>query len=62
MHNAPDHMHNGPDRTTFVIEDNAHNTDDGTNLEYRQANKIQQYLDCCYVCRSCNLEIYLSLT
>jgi len=34
-------MHKGPNQATFVIEDNAHSTEDGAGPQYRRVDEIQ---------------------
>jgi len=42
-------MHKGPNRATFVIEDNVNTTNAGGHPQYREVNEIKQYLDGRYV-------------
>ena len=43
------YMHKGPDRATFVIEDNVDPTDTGGHPQCREVDEIKQYLDGRYI-------------
>jgi len=43
------YMHKGPDRATFVIEDNVDSTDAGGHPQCREVDEIKQYLDGRYI-------------
>ena len=43
------YMHKGPDRATFVMEENVKTTEGGREPQHREVDKIKQYLDSRYI-------------